>query len=427
LTYFLPDTGGGFVHRDSLGVRQAYGSTPRTKTLVEGLLSNGPKYDSKYEHIAQWLFTGAGLLHEEMFDLENNMTNNQKDEVDNGNSNNSRQELYQLWVNVPRKHKMDPPRVDLLSRGQDIPIITTLSRSPIYTATTKGNSPFSFCYVTRTNLAVIAGSYYDSESTMTKTSTAPTLSDMNILHVTMQSTKKRRSSSSFSSRARLPNTASTSTPEEFEDGFDEIDSTMKEVNTDSYSDKEKDIIPGWTYEIPPRFDTLIIYARRGSCQITTLATSQNSRGETNDVTRTTTVPIHSTAFIEKSILDNGNSRLMAEKIIVTPKNLDETVDLLILAGQPLYETYYSDNQNLGGFNDGFATSSTLEPVAMQGSMVMNYPQEVESAYRDYQLGKMGRPWDHELTDEEWQQHVKSFPCQYNYINKRRVRSSDSYH
>lgn len=42
--------------------------------------------DYRYEHIAQWLFTGAGLLHEEMFDLS---------------SSSSRQELYQLWITVP--------------------------------------------------------------------------------------------------------------------------------------------------------------------------------------------------------------------------------------------------------------------------------------------------------------------------------------
>jgi hypothetical protein len=88
----------------------------------------------------------------------------------------------------------------------------------------------------------------------------------------------------------------------------------------------------------------------------------------------------------------------------------------------MYETY--SQSVAGGFNDDLAISTTLEPVAMQGSMVMNYPQEVESAYRDYQLGKMGRPWDHELTDDEWHEHVRSFPCQYNYVNQRRERVSD---
>ena len=45
-------------------------------------------------------------------------------------------------------------------------------------------------------------------------------------------------------------------------------------------------------------------------------------------------------------------------------------------------------------------------------MVMNYPHEIENAYRDYQMGKMGLPWDHEMTDEEWKKHVEKYPSQY---------------
>jgi len=52
-------------------------------------------------------------------------------------------------------------------------------------------------------------------------------------------------------------------------------------------------------------------------------------------------------------------------------------------------------------------------------MVMNYPHEIQAAYDDYQLGKMGRPWDHELDDEKWLKHVQRFPCQYQYKNVKR--------
>eukprot|EP00976_Prorocentrum_cordatum_P026177 531128-Prorocentrum_minimum.AAC.1 len=47
-----------------------------------------------------------------------------------------------------------------------------------------------------------------------------------------------------------------------------------------------------------------------------------------------------------------------------------------------------------------------EPIQAQGSMVMNNSMEIEMAYRDYQLGKFGYPWDHALTEDEWLRHVE---------------------
>ena len=81
LTYFLK---GGFRHRDSMGIVQDYGRSQ-------------PKH-------SQWLFTGAGLLHEEMFDKS------------------SQQELYQLWINVPSQRKLDPPDVRLLG-DDECPVV----------------------------------------------------------------------------------------------------------------------------------------------------------------------------------------------------------------------------------------------------------------------------------------------------------------
>ena len=68
---------------------------------------------------------------------------------------------------------------------------------------------------------------------------------------------------------------------------------------------------------------------------------------------------------------------------------NEGADFLLLAGEPLNE-----------------------PVAAQGSMVMNSPEEINLAYRDYQSGRMGAPWSETLTDEEWMQHVAKFPSAY---------------
>jgi len=65
---------GGMRHRDSEGLKMVYrgGSV-------------------------QWLTAGRGVLHEEMWATET-----------------PRQELYQLWVNLPRAHKWDAPEVQLL-------------------------------------------------------------------------------------------------------------------------------------------------------------------------------------------------------------------------------------------------------------------------------------------------------------------------
>ena len=52
------------------------------------------------------------MLHEEMFDLVQN-------DLDSNQNYNSRYELYQLWVNVPGNHKLDPPQVQLLKECEN--------------------------------------------------------------------------------------------------------------------------------------------------------------------------------------------------------------------------------------------------------------------------------------------------------------------
>ena len=80
-----------------------------------------------------------------------------------------------------------------------------------------------------------------------------------------------------------------------------------------------------------------------------------------------------------------------ERLIVRPQELDDPLDLLVLSGKPLYRE---------------DTDAIVEPAAMQGSMVMNNNVQIQQAYTDYQYGKMGVPWDHELGDEEWMEHVE---------------------
>ena len=255
VTYILK---GGFSHRDSLGIKQIYGAEAR--------------HAGKH---TQWLTTGAGILHEEMFDIAPD---------DTGVFDflqPSSQELYQLWLNVPSNQKMMPPRVDLLGGEEETPTVVTEN----------GDS--------KTETLVLAGTYGG------KTSKAPLLSDIALLHVKMS--------------------------------------------------------PGstWIYDIPDAFRTAIMYVRTGSLSI---------GGER--------VPPQHTAYLGS----------FGTNLEVTSK---EGADFLLMAGEPLNE-----------------------PVAAQGSMVMNSPEEINMAYNDYQSRRMGSPWDHKMSDEEWSQHVRQYPSTY---------------
>jgi redox-sensitive bicupin YhaK (pirin superfamily) len=358
LTYILE---GGFTHRDSLGIRQAYGSA-------------GMKSNPNIVTPVQWLFTGAGLLHEEMFD-----------------TTTSRQELYQLWINVPAQYKLSPPQVQLLSTTRNGNTDeTTLVDMPVvksqHTSTDRDDDRQQFV-TTKSTTRVLAGTYrpfdHDKGSNNNKivfSSTAPTMSDMNILQVTLSTIRNRRTERKASAAEEQQALASFSPHP-----------------------------PGWTYQIPPNYDTLLLYIRKGSsCTITTTTKAMDKQG--NIITERTTkqASIHTTVFIEPSILQK-KARLIQETLTITPNKLGEEMDVLVLAGQPLYEQYADPMTNTIQ-----TSTSSIEPVSMQGSMVMNYPHEIQQAYLDYQRGKMGLPWDHELSDEKWQQHVQKYSCQYRY-------------
>ena len=126
LTYFLD---GGFRHRDSLGIEQIYG-----------------QHLKDVRHHSQWLFTGAGLLHEEMF-YQTQWWHWQ------------RQELYQLWINVPGRDKLNEPYLLLLGDEKETPVV---------------QQDGVIC-------RILAGKYSDYEAGV------PTASDLSVLHVSLQS------------------------------------------------------------------------------------------------------------------------------------------------------------------------------------------------------------------------------------------------
>ena len=118
----------------------------------------------------------------------------------------------------------------------------------------------------------------------------------------------------------------------------------------------------WCFPLPDDHATGIIYMRTGSISV----------GDKQ-------VPPHYTAYLESTGKD----------LIVENKSKMDKTDFLFLSGAPL-----------------------REPVAARGSMVMNNAREVEEAYRDYQEGKMGIPWNHVLDNDQWKKHVKEYPSSY---------------
>lgn len=261
LTYFLE---GGFCHRDSLGIEQVYGQN------LQGV-----------SHHSQWLSTGSGLLHEEMF-YQNQWWHWQ------------RQELYQLWVNLPSKDKMSKPYLLLLQDDKETPVI-------------RQNG--AMC-------RVLAGRYDEQHQ-----ANVPTASDLSVMHVQLE-----------------PGTT-------------------------------------WTYSVPHSYETLIIYVRKGS-----LAVKDNNNAGTDSLTQQ--IPVHHTAFFDRS----GNT-------LQVTAGRERMTDFMLLAGVPI-----------------------PEPMSAQGSMVMNYPDEINLAYVDYQRGLFGRPWPHSLSHEEWLLHVKQNPSAYRAVN-----------
>jgi quercetin 2,3-dioxygenase len=309
LTYFLS---GGFVHRDSTGCRQLYGAAD---TDPEG---EGRRYEG---HHSQWLHTGAGVLHEEMFDNVRKLP-----------WESTRHELYQIWVNVPAQSKMTPPFTTLLGTDES-PVVTTwdddTSSVVDKSSSSRDNKPVS-------ETVVLAGSYRGYRSS------APIASPMCVYHVRLFPRSQQ----------------SSATPSEW---------------------------PLWSVDLPDSFETAFLYVRCGE-----LFDAASTNAGVTEVTR---VPAHSTAFFDASRAafrhGGGGDDPTSRTIVLENRSPSEVADFMFLAGEPL-----------------------SEPVAAQGSMVMNTYEGINQAYSDYASGKFGRPWDSKLSDDEWRVHVQKNPSQY---------------
>lgn len=237
---------GGLNHRDSFGMKQDY--------------SNGD---------VQWLTAGRGMLHEEMWSSD-----------EQGNA-----ELYQLWLNLPAKDKMQPPKLQVIGTSKDaigpVPVVETPEAT----------------------IRVIGGGLGEVHSPI------EAHSEVTMLHIVLK--------------------------------------------------------PSQSWSMPcPGSQTCLLYVRKGVVDV-------GARGQA------TTVDTHHLAYLAKG---SGNT---VELHNTSP---GDEVDVLLLAAEPLGE-----------------------PVSASGTWVMNTPLELQEADRDYQLGRMGTPWDHKLSDEEWKEWLKAHP------------------
>jgi Pirin-related protein len=282
LTYCIQ---GGMRHRDSLGHLQNYGAEARHGGCV-----------------AQWLVAGAGMLHEEMWD------------IDHGTDGIvSKQELFQLWINLPAQYKMTNPRLSLLRTAScsDDGVISDnveVERGNKDDSSSRSTSFVEIPIVDRkgSRTIVLVGEYDGVISKL------ETYSPMSVLHVQMEANAS------------------------------------------------------WSMKCPRMFQTALIYMRAGSV----LIPSQDSDHQLVDAHHTVTLSSYGENLHISSSGENG-------------------ADFMLLLGQPL-----------------------LEPVQARGSMVMNTWDEIDGAYADYASGKMGIPWNHDLTDEKWLSHVKEAPSMY---------------
>ncbi|CAE7240984.1 unnamed protein product [Symbiodinium natans] len=150
VTYVLR---GGLVHRDSLGVKKSYGA-PKD--------SSGSGDDAA----VQWMTAGSGMLHEEMW-----RTGDAWESSD--------QELFQIWVNLPKADKYTSPRMQMLGRDGNsadvsapkLGVLTEVhERGPVPSAEPKPG----------VSVRIIAGEADGVRSPI------ETFSDLAILHVTLQ-------------------------------------------------------------------------------------------------------------------------------------------------------------------------------------------------------------------------------------------------
>mmetsp|Transcript_18082 Transcript_18082/g.37958 ORF Transcript_18082/g.37958 Transcript_18082/m.37958 type:complete len:203 (+) Transcript_18082:469-1077(+) len=167
---------------------------------------------------------------------------------------------------------------------------------------------------TTCSVVVVAGNYHRYQSGV-----APLHSDLSVLHVAI----------------------GTEAAATRDDNDDDIDGLLPPSSS-----------PGWTYDIPPDHDTLIVYVRKGLCTIESIAkprSAVSSSSSNNDAaaaslsSRATKDLIHSTVFVETTDAARTTSSrsrsgaVSCEQLVVRLIRPKDPADLLVLFWRPLYD------------------------------------------------------------------------------------------
>ncbi|CAE7818149.1 unnamed protein product [Symbiodinium sp. CCMP2456] len=151
VTYVLR---GGLVHRDSLGVKKSYGA-PKD--------SSGSGADAA----VQWMTAGSGMLHEEMWRTGEALES-------------SDQELFQIWVNLPKADKYTNPRMQMLGSSDTAESFSASKLGGMLTEVHERGPVPTVEPAPGVSVCIVAGEADGVRSPI------ETFSDMAILHVTLQ-------------------------------------------------------------------------------------------------------------------------------------------------------------------------------------------------------------------------------------------------
>jgi hypothetical protein len=132
------------------------------------------------------------------------------------------------------------------------------------------------------------------------------------------------------------------------------------------------IAPGKTWDLPMPSDfTVMIYVRQGDSLV--------SSGQP--------IAVHEFVTFEREQILGALGSEHSDGISITNTAVDgskDVADVLLLAGRPL-----------------------REPVAASGPFVMNTERELAQANWDFSRGPLSRPWDHQLSDDDWIANIRN--------------------
>ena len=285
-------------------------------------------------------------------------------------------ELYQIWVNLPGASKMCQPRIQMLagyeekhngSEKND----STVDSSNIGSMHSSSLGAMNVVHTsTGASVALVCGSYCEDDSAAAASRIETDAEDVRIFHIRVPASKRSKKNKQLTTPFSQASTNSFSIIDTVYDAFKSFQKQDEDTDTITSSEPNTEDEPSFSISLPDSH-TCLLYVREGAASVQQATSGDN---------QFTDLPMHSMVrFASKSLTSTTKSVVK----IFPQAGSEEELDLLLLAGKP-----------------------SGERVVAQGAMVMNSDAEVSKAYGDYQVGKFGIPWDHKLSDGEWQQHVQ---------------------